>query len=1247
MSEVMQMATLGRPFQLGMLYDCRSDTLIPGITLWDCQTLQCNLNSRDQPSTEFHIIASDSMEEKATALNVSGSLKLSLLGGLVELKGSAKYLSDTKESKQQARVTLQYKTTTRFEQLTMSHLGRQNITYPSMFDEGSATHVITAVLYGAQAFFVFDQMASSAENLRDIQGNMEAVIKRLPVMAIQGGEASLKVTDEQKSGSNNFRCTFYGDFSLKNNPTTFQDAISTYATLPNLLGSGGKYSVPMEVWLYPLNKLDSNAAHLVRKIGVGLINSCQRVLEQLSEAVMRCNDLMNNSVAIQFPEIGKRLLQFQEMCLEYRVIFQRNLARVLPSIRGGADEEWQLVYILNSMQQSPFQNQSVITWLDDKEQEMKVVRYYLKILEGIPVVKSMSELHEVLLDPALDYLVCFTFTTLHQEDFYLSEASNYLQTQTTQKMHTPTTADGTRATRFHSQWFNSQAVSRKMKEQSQLFLDFATANRADGKMKFLVSSVHDDSNIGASIYLYEEGFLEKRCFEPPSQPEKPRASRTTHDSVTLQLHPPSHGFGDVVGYKVEYQAAQQEKWTTLETPDKSHSFTISGLQPHQEYHFRYRAVTKTGVSKVSDRVRCITCPTSPPDKLVFQERLSTAKLSWDVPRQIGVDVNIFRYRIEYREEVIDTEGGLWKEVKTTDNKCQCNLEELKPNTVYRVRVSADCGEAGSSAASDEVSIEMKHVPNRITQKLCEESLLILKGNPSVYKLILKKEVFDQSKKFVKFSFGKPKLNPTMKTLMVLGATGSGKTTLINGMINYILGVEWGHNFRFKLIHENTGKSQAESQTSAITAYQLHHQVGFKIDYSLTIIDTPGFGDTRGISQDQWITDHIREFFNSAEAVDQVDAVCFVVQSSLARLTQTQKYIVHAILSIFGKDIADNIQILVSFSDGQRPPVLEALLVAEVPCRKDENGMPVHFKFNSSAIFAQRPDSGNTANEGRSSGIWEMEKDNDNFDAIYWKLGACSMKKFFTALSTMEAKSLSLTKEVLNERQQLQAAVKGLQFQIRNRLIKLEELRETKRILKENQDEMEANKNYEYEVNVINRKKKNTEAYVLNCTNCHFTCHDPCQAANGVLTYMCKMMDWWGYCKVCPTKCASSCHINEKCSFYDDIKKEKKIYSDLKANHEKASGEMMTAQKIIKRLEQECAEIEKAVLQLIEQSSKHIGRLEEIALRRNPLTTSAYIDLLIQFEEEEAKVGFRDRIRALREVQDQAKLTEKIANSEEI
>ncbi len=50
-------------------------------------------------------------------------------------------------------------------------------------------------------------------------------------------------------------------------------------------------------------------------------------------------------------------------------------------------------------------------------------------------------------------------------------------------------------------------------------------------------------------------------------------------------------------------------------------------------------------------------------------------------------------------------------------------------------------------------------------------------------------------------------------------------------------------FRFVLVDEVV-RGGAHSQTLGVTAaYDLHYRVGFRISFSLTVIDTPEFGDT--------------------------------------------------------------------------------------------------------------------------------------------------------------------------------------------------------------------------------------------------------------------------------------------------------------------------------------------------------------------------------------------------------------------
>ena len=87
---------------------------------------------------------------------------------------------------------------------------------------------------------------------------------------------------------------------------------------------------------------------------------------------------------------------------------------------------------------------------------------------------------------------------------------------------------------------------------------------------------------------------------------------------------------------------------------------------------------------------------------------------------------------------------------------------------------------------------------------------------------------------------------TAKVLMVVGQTGSGKTTLLNAMVNYHMGVEFTDSFRYVIILEEFERSQAESQTINVKEYYIRaHQD----KPALIIVDSPGFGDTRGIDHD--------------------------------------------------------------------------------------------------------------------------------------------------------------------------------------------------------------------------------------------------------------------------------------------------------------------------------------------------------------------------------------------------------------
>ncbi|XP_059926358.1 uncharacterized protein LOC132471243 [Gadus macrocephalus] len=529
-------------------------------------------------------------------------------------------------------------------------------------------------------------------------------------------------------------------------------------------------------------------------------------------------------------------------------------------------------------------------------------------------------------------------------------------------------------------------------------------------------------------------------------------------------------------------------------------------------------------------------------------------------------------------------------------------------------------------------------PKRLAEAVKNESRKNIEppGTLDVYTLPLKA----QPMKLVGckcFIFGKD-LFKQNRTIMVLGETGVGKSTLANRMINYILGVTWDDTFRFKLVDEGTAKSQTHSQTSEVTVYKLNHQEGFQIDYSLTIVDTPGFGDTGGIENDRMIIDQLQRLFSAQNGVSEIDAICLVVQAHQVRLTPKQKYIFDSLLSIFGKDVAENFQILVTFAGEKKPKVLEAIKESGIPCPKSKGGLPICFKFNNEQNDDDDDDDDNddedddAADDKEGGGGFSGQK--------CWDMGTKNMKKLFSNLNAMNTKSLTLTKEVLRQRAQLEISIENLQRNMKLSLTKVEEIKKEREIL-QTQEAIPANEAFEYEVSITKPVKVKAKELSLNCNKCNVTCHKSCKVQFDTM-YYCEAFTLVATCVECIGKCSLKAHVRE--SFYWDSEtvKEKRTFKMLKEKYEMALKKKMSDADIIKNKENEYIVLHEEVVRLIERSAQCLNTLREIALKPDPLSTTEYIDLLIEGEKSEAKPGFQERVKELGELKKNYAIKRKVA-----
>ncbi|XP_036439693.1 uncharacterized protein LOC118817100 [Colossoma macropomum] len=513
--------------------------------------------------------------------------------------------------------------------------------------------------------------------------------------------------------------------------------------------------------------------------------------------------------------------------------------------------------------------------------------------------------------------------------------------------------------------------------------------------------------------------------------------------------------------------------------------------------------------------------------------------------------------------------------------------------------------------------------------LIKISQLLSPGQPALHRLPTTRRDLDKDGKTRKWTFGQKYGNLQNKTILMVGETGSGKTTLINTMVNYFLGVKFEDKVWFEITEEEK-RNQREFHTSA-TVYEIISEEKLS---SLTIIDTPGYGDTRGIEKDMEIARNLHELFLHVTGVKDLDAVCLVLKSTQNRISENQRYIFEAVLSLFGKDIEDNIMLFITHSDGGRPTnVLEAIKNEKIPCCYDDENKPVHFLFN------------NRQSEKQAKKYEHVSKSS-------WEMGESSLEDFFEFLNSRQRKSLTMTVRVLKEHMQLEACVESLKERIKFREWKQRELTKVQDALKLNKEKIEKNENFPFTVTTVYKEKVDItgaswwDRKVTSCTECQVNCHEyGCWISTNAV--WCQVMKD-KHCTVC--KCPDSKHVRESRKYVTEQREEKVIFKELKKKHSNTNEEVIYDRNSFKEVE---TEHEKALKMKEEMTKLEIGlktvlteneeqrktlvkgvcvsiiKLSEIALKPDSVFTIQYLDFLIPQVEE---VGAAEWIQKLKDMQ---------------
>lgn len=449
------------------------------------------------------------------------------------------------------------------------------------------------------------------------------------------------------------------------------------------------------------------------------------------------------------------------------------------------------------------------------------------------------------------------------------------------------------------------------------------------------------------------------------------------------------------------------------------------------------------------------------------------------------------------------------------------------------------------------------------------------------------------------TLGEKDPNKENKIILLLGETGTGKSTLVNALVNHAIGVRWEDDVWFEIVEDKQADSQSESQTSDVIVYEIFGFEGRAVPFSLTIIDTPGYGDTRGISRDAIISQRLYDWFHSNDGISELSAVGLVLKASENRLSNRLLYIFDSVVSLFGKDVKKNMIAMITHSDGRKPKnALKALEDANIHCAKDKKKQMIHFLFN------------NCQKEDRSEDADVLKyADNTSMNGL---------SQFTRFLAEIEPQKLKVTTAVLNERIRLAACIQNLQEKITYLEMQQSEMHKVREVLAIYEQEMKKNEKFTVEVEKVYKERQRINSGLWGllfyegatcCTVCEENCHHPgCTVA--WYPKDCEVMKR-GNCTSCTRMCPTSVHVKENWIYVNRTTKVPMTLQDMKERYEANKVGSESNLSLLEKLEKTIKQLEMDKEKMLNESFQHVETLESIALKVPSLSTLVYLDFLIK------------------------------------
>ena len=706
-------------FLLGSLYDRRTDNLFPSYTLWKEVSLSEKGFYIDEISSsqQWLIDSENTFPSKVRKLDIESGLTLSLLGEMVDIKGHARYLQDTVLSRNVAKVSLTFKETTVYRELTedaLHHIDFEDVLTREE-EEVAFTHVVIAIQYGGISTMVLERNVKEIESKWETEEALSLALKAI----MTSKDGNLNLSSNKKESLDNIKCTVYSDLLSNTKIVNWDEASAICKKFPTILSASCNYEndigVPVKVWLLPKKFLGSLHHIVIKEVPSSFFNKLKKIIELLSKVKNESYDLLNKMK--NYTIINEKITHFLKVVETYKSAFLKEVLHpLILSVRIDSEDKNSWSYSFKKHRSSPFRYLTL--WLEKTKGEVETLLDIEKQLSDAGVMCVSDNFLQKNVRKRRSIVLALKVSK--RKDEFINKMENYSLSQSE-------TFLGVEDILNEKLWFEDDSLKEKIFRTVHKMRNIAFAYQNNEDVCFFVRDIECEKISECHIEAWENGkVLGLQSSESILTDQDLCVERYSHDTLKIKWKVGRDERSNISTFKIKVSCLSNGDETQrleslrqariFQSSDDVMAHEIVDLRPGNTYKISLQCLwLNHNIFGESAEVFQTTRLSNPPVDFkaqIIEKRL--VKLSWGDPTILAENANCEGFLIEYKTTIENT----WQNQLVQAELHTCIFADLNYDTEYKFRILARYEKGEETLPTEEIHLKTESMEIIQINKVC-------------------------------------------------------------------------------------------------------------------------------------------------------------------------------------------------------------------------------------------------------------------------------------------------------------------------------------------------------------------------------------------------------------------------------------------------------------------------------------------------------------------------------------------------